>query len=49
MTKIAYVIAVIIPFGLALLACVGIAHVAMLGLRERRAKRVALQKAQQRR
>jgi hypothetical protein len=45
MTKAAYVVAAIVPFGLAFLACVGIAHVAMVGIRERRAKRAALQKA----
>ncbi len=48
MTKIAYVIAVIVPFGLVFLACIGIAHVAMVGLKEKKAKRLALQTAQQR-
>jgi hypothetical protein len=42
-TKIAYVVAAIVPFGLVLLACYGIAHVAMIGLRERRARRLTLQ------
>ncbi len=35
-TKIAYVAAAILPFGLVILACVGILHVAISGLRERR-------------
>lgn len=43
MTKIAYLIAAIAPGGLILLACFGIAHVAMTGLKDRRARRVALQ------
>jgi hypothetical protein len=34
-TKLAYIIAVIVPFGLVILACVGILHVAIGGLRER--------------
>ena len=37
-TKIAYVVAAIVPFGLVALACYGIAHVAWVGLRERKAK-----------
>jgi Flp pilus assembly protein protease CpaA len=44
-TKIAYAFAVIMPFGLVILACIGIAHVALLGLRERKARRLAFQKA----
>ena len=44
-TKIAYVVAAIVPFGLVALACYGIAYVAWVGLRERKAKRLALQKA----
>jgi hypothetical protein len=48
MTKIAYVVAAIVPFGLVLLACYGIAHVAMIGLREKRARRLALQNVPQR-
>jgi Flp pilus assembly protein protease CpaA len=43
-TKIAYGFAVIVPFGFVLLACIGIAHVALVGLRERKARRLALQK-----
>ncbi|WP_409562629.1 hypothetical protein RLW55_19265 [Hyphomicrobium sp. B1] len=43
MTKIAYLIAAIAPGGLILLACLGIAHVAMTGLKDRRA-RLALQR-----
>ncbi|MBS0233068.1 MAG: hypothetical protein JSR99_06240 [Proteobacteria bacterium] len=45
-TKVAYVVAAIVPFGLVLLACYGIAHVAMIGLRERRARQMALPTAQ---
>lgn len=44
-TKIAYGIAAIVPFGLVILACIGITHVALIGLRERKARRLALQKA----
>lgn len=44
-TKIAYGFAVIVPFGFVILACIGIAHVALVGLRERKARRLALQKA----
>jgi hypothetical protein len=44
--KITYAIAAIVPGGLILLACIGIAHVAMVGLRERKAKRVHLQMVQ---
>ena len=43
MTKLAYVFAAIVPFGFVLLACAGIAHVAFLGLRERKARRLAFQ------
>ena len=35
-TKLLYVVAAIVPFGFVLLACIGIAHVAMGGLRARR-------------
>lgn len=42
-TKIAYLIAAIAPGGLILLACLGIAHVAMTGLKDRRARQLALQ------
>lgn len=44
MAKIAYLIAAIAPGGLILLAGIGIAHVAMTGLRDRRARRLALQR-----
>ncbi len=44
-TKIAYVVAAIVPFGLVLLACYGVAYVAMVGVREKRARQLALQKA----
>jgi hypothetical protein len=44
-TKLTYVIAAIVPFGLVFLACVGIAHVVMVGLRERRARQLAHAKA----
>lgn len=43
-TKIAYVLAAIAPGGVILLACLGIAHVAMTGLKDRRARQLALQK-----
>jgi hypothetical protein len=35
-TKIVYVIAAIVPFGFLALACIGIAHVVLVGVRERR-------------
>lgn len=44
-TKIAYLAAAILPFGLVLLACYGIAYVAVIGLRERRARRLAVEKS----
>lgn len=44
-TKIAYGFAAVVPFGFVLLACIGIAHVVFVGLRERKARRLALQKA----
>ena len=44
-TKIAYVFAAVVPFGFVILACAGIAHVAFVGLRERKARRLSLQKA----
>ena len=44
-TKIAYGFAAVVPFGFVLLACIGIAHVVLVGLRERKARRLALQKA----
>jgi hypothetical protein len=40
-TKVVYVVAAIVPFGLVALACVGILHVAITGLRERRLRRQA--------
>jgi len=44
-TKIIYLIAAIAPGGLILLACLGIAHVAITGLKDRKARHLALQKA----
>jgi hypothetical protein len=38
-TKLAYVVAAIVPFGFVILACLGIAHVAIGGLRTRRHRR----------
>lgn len=35
-TKLAIVVAAIVPFGFVILACIGILHVAMGGLRDRR-------------
>ncbi|WP_290981366.1 hypothetical protein [Hyphomicrobium sp.] len=43
-TKIAYIASAIVPFGLVLLACYGIAYVAMTGLKDRRARKLALLK-----
>jgi hypothetical protein len=40
-TKVVYVVAAIVPFGLVALACFGILHVAIGGLRERRLRRQA--------
>lgn len=39
MSKTAVLIAAIVPFGFVLLACLGIAHVAIGGLRDRRRRR----------
>lgn len=44
MTKILYLFAAIAPGGLILLACLGIAHVAITGLKDRKARQLALQK-----
>ncbi|MET0409563.1 MAG: hypothetical protein ABW006_14475 [Hyphomicrobium sp.] len=44
MTKIAYLIAAVAPGGLILLACIGIAHVAITGLKDRKARELALLK-----
>jgi len=35
-TKVVYVVAAVVPFGLVALACIGILHVAITGLRDRR-------------
>ena len=43
MTKLTYVVAAIVPFGLVILACAGIAYVAFQGLRGRKARRLAFQ------
>ena len=40
-TKVVYVVAAIVPFGLVALACIGILHVAITGLRDRRRRRRA--------
>ncbi len=45
MTKVAYVFAAVVPFGFVVLACAGIAYVAFQGLRDRKARRLALQTA----
>ena len=36
MTKVVYIVAAIVPFGLVVLACIGIVHVAIGGLRRRK-------------
>jgi hypothetical protein len=38
-TKAIYVVAAIVPFGFVALACIGILHVAIGGLRDRRLRR----------
>ncbi len=35
-TKLTYIVAAIMPFGFVILACIGIAHVAIGGLRDRK-------------
>ncbi len=44
-TKLAYIAAAIFPFGFVLLACYGIAYVALTGLKDRRARKLALHAA----
>ncbi len=40
-TKLTFIFAAIIPFGFVILACLGIAHVAIGGLRDRKRRRLA--------
>lgn len=42
-SKIAFVVAAIVPFGFVILACIGIAHVALGGLRDRKRRQAAMQ------
>jgi hypothetical protein len=43
-TKFILLIAAIAPGGVILLACIGIAHVALTGLKDRKARQLAVQK-----